>query len=425
MCKKYIFPSGLRFAFKRSSSQVAYCALSIKAGTRNEDVEHNGLAHLTEHILFKGTIKRSSKSINNLIDSLGGELNAYTNKEETVLHTTLLKEDISKAIDILFEIAFTSLFTEKDLQKEKIVVLDEINSYKDSPADQIFDDFEELLFENSPLGMPVLGKVKSLKKITSDDIKEYVSEYFVPQNMSFTVVADIDEKTLLNKLARSIARYVPGCSDETSLIVQELTATDAIGRGQGSDDPLTLGSRFEKEISRRNHQAHCVMGCSAYSLYDDRKRITLVLLVNILGGPATNSRLNMLLREQEGLVYSIDANYNQYSDTGVVTIYFGCDKTNLDRCIALVGGELKRLREVALSDKALSMAKKQLLGQLAISSDNGEAQALSMGKSLLVFNDIMSDTQIREKIETITSEELREVANEIFAPERVSKLIYK
>lgn len=415
----------MRFAFRRSSSQVAYCALSIKAGTRDEKAEYNGLAHLTEHILFKGTVKRSSKSINNLIDSLGGELNAYTNKEETVLHTTLLKEDISKAIDILFEMAFTSLFSDKDLEKEKVIVLDEINSYKDSPSEQIFDDFEELLFEGSSLAMPVLGKAKSLKRIGSKEIKEYMTQYFIPSNMSFTIVADIDEKELLGKLTRSLRKYVAECSDEASLVDRELTDADLIGRAPDSKNPLSSASHFEKEIIRRNHQAHCVMGCPAYSLYDDKRRIVLILLINILGGPAANSRLNMVLREKEGLVYSIDASYNQYSDTGVATIYFGCDKANLDKCIALVDNELKKLREVTLSEKALSMAKKQLLGQLAISSDNGEAQCLSMGKSLLVFNDIMSDERIREQIVAITAEELREVACEIFASDRISRLIYK
>ena len=422
---KHIFPCGLRFAFKRSSSQVAYCALNIKTGTRSEEPEFNGLAHLTEHMLFKGTVKRSSKSINNLIDSLGGELNAYTNKEETVLHTTVLKEDIAKAIDILFEIAFTSLFDEKELQKEKIVVADEINSYKDSPSEQIFDDFEEYLLEGSPLAMPVLGTIKSLKKIKSEHIKGYVSSFFIPENMSFSVVADIDEKDVIAKLNRSLRRYIiPNCIEENEASVRELTSKDVI-TGEQDNNPLSVGTRFVKEVTRRNHQVHCIMGCTAYSLYDDPERLALILLINILGGPAANSRLNMLLREREGLVYTIEANYNQYSDTGVVTIYFGCDKVNIDKCITSVKNELKKVRDVRLTESALKTAKKQLLGQLAISSDNGESQCMSMGKSLLVFNDILDNDQIRVKIEAITSDQIHEVANAIFAPERMSVLIYK
>ena len=405
---------------------MAYCALNIKTGTRSEEHEFNGLAHLTEHMLFKGTAKRSSKSINNLIDSLGGELNAYTNKEETVLHTTVLKEDIAKAIDILFEIAFTSLFDEKELQKEKIVVADEINSYKDSPSEQIFDDFEEYLLEGSPLAMPVLGTIKSLKKIKSEHIKRYVSSFFIPENMSFSVVADMDEKDVIAKLNRSLKSYIPNwnCAGENGAGVRELTSKDIIA-GERDNNPLSVGTRFVKEVTRRNHQVHCIMGCTAYSLYNDPERLALILLINILGGPAANSRLNMLLREKEGLVYTIDANYNQYSDTGVITIYFGCDKVNIDKCIASVKNELKKVREVRLTESALKMAKKQLLGQLAISSDNGESQCMSMGKSLLVFNDVLDNDQIRVKIEAITSDRIHEVANAIFAPERMSVLIYK
>ena len=404
---------------------MAYCALSIKTGTRSEEPEFNGLAHLTEHMLFKGTVKRSSKSINNLIDSLGGELNAYTNKEETVLHTTVLKEDIAKAIDILFEIAFTSLFDEKELQKEKIVVADEINSYKDSPSEQIFDDFEEYLLGGSPLAMPVLGTIKSLKKIKSEHIKGYVSSFFIPENMSFSVVADIDEKDVIAKLNRSLRRYIiPNCIEENEASVRELTSKDVI-TGEQDNNPLSVGTRFVKEVTRRNHQVHCIMGCTAYSLYDDPERLALILLINILGGPAANSRLNMLLREREGLVYTIEANYNQYSDTGVVTIYLGCDKVNLNKCITSVKNELKKVRDVRLTESTLKMAKKQLLGQLAISSDNGESQCMSMGKSLLVFNDILDNDQIRVKIEAITSDQIHEVANAIFAPERMSVLIYR
>lgn len=404
------FYRGLQFAFKKSTSPVAYCSLTIRCGTRCEDPVYNGLAHLTEHMIFKGTAYHNATSINSYIEKLGGELNAYTTKEEIVIHSTVLKEDLGRAMGLLVELAFCPTFPEKELKKEKVVVLDEINSYKDSPSDQIFDDFEELLFSGSDLSLPVLGKAKSLKKIDVKILQSFVKENFIPANMAFSVVADLDEGYVRKMLLRTLRKY---------------------SGDKGEDGPVQITvppqirvfPTFEKKVTKKNHQAHCIIGASSYSYYDAR-RMALILLVNILGGPAANARLNLLLREKNAYVYNVEASYGQYSDTGVVTVYFGCDRIYFDKCIKLIEEELSRFRETLMPARTLQQAKKQLLGQLAISSDNGEAQCLSMGKSLLVFGEVIEVDKMRSMIEAVTSEQIKDVANDIFAPDKLSKLIY-
>jgi len=407
---------GMLFAFRRTSSPVAYSAMSIRTGTRDEGDHPGGLAHFTEHLIFKGTETRSGSVINSYIERLGGELNAYTTKEETVIHATLLKEDLSKAVDLLVDLAFHSVFPEKEIEKERTVVLEEIKSYKDSPADQIFDDFEEKLFEGTPLSMPVLGKSSTLRKITREDLLSYYHTRFVPDNMCFTIVADIEEEKALLLVKKALAKY---------RIHSPSQAPPPLHPGP-SRIPIAEGriKPFFHETSRHHHQVHCIIGCSAYSLYD-RSRIPLVLLCNYLGGPAANSTLNLILREKNALVYGVEAAYTQYEETGVVTIYFGCDRENADKCRTLVLKELSRIRENQMSGTALRMAKKQLLGQLAISSDSGEAQVLSMGKNLMAYGDIPTQEQIRSRIEAITAEELRMVALEIFEPSRLSTMLYR
>ncbi|MCK9625285.1 MAG: insulinase family protein [Bacteroidales bacterium] len=410
------FPCGLKFAFKKNTSPVAYCALSIKSGTRNEPIEYNGLAHFTEHMLFKGTQKRNSISINNRLEKLGGELNAYTTKEETVVYSTILKEDISKSIDLLFELVFTSTFSPKELKKERSVVLDEINMYKDTPSEYIFDDFEEFLFGNNPLSKSILGRSKTLKKISSEVITKYVKDFFIPENMSFTIVADLSQDKVEKLVMNSLRKYILPLEGYSFPL--EPKAISPL------PDSLSKGMVFTKESVKKHHQTNCIIGASAYSLYE-KKRIPLILLTNILGGPSSNSLLNQVLRERSALVYNAEASYTQYSDTGSVMLYFGCDKSNLKKCLDLVTKELNKVRNKKLSENFLNAAKKQLLGQIAIASDNGEVQCLSMGKSLLSYNEIVPEEIVRKKIENVTSTDIYEVANEIFAEERLSKLIYK
>ena len=422
--------SGIRYAFRRISSPVAYCALSIKAGTRDEVDGLNGVAHLVEHMLFKGTKSKGAKRINNLLESLGGELNAYTTKEETVIHATVLKEDISKAVELLSDLAFNSIFPEKELLKERDIVLEEIDSYKDTPSEQIFDDFDKYIFGTHPLAGPILGTPASVKRLNVSDVKNFVKQNYYPANMSFSIVADITAERgamLVNRYFEdSCCRATEGLSGE-QLPEKELSGTQLPKKGLAnrvaeSKSEIDLGGTV-KSISKKTHQAHCVMGSPAYTYYDDR-RIALALLTNIIGGPALNSRLNQLLREKYALVYTVDASYTPYSDTGLFTIYFGADKGSIDKALNVVRKELDRLIEKDMSETSLKSAKKQLLGQLAIANDNAEARCLSMGKSLLVFNDVESMESIREKIWAVTAPDIRGIAKDILSREKIFTLIY-
>ena len=398
-------------------------------GTRNEEPAYNGLAHLNEHMLFKGTEKRGAASINNLLENVGGELNAYTTKEETVVHATVLKEDLRRAVELLLELLFTSTYPDKELLKEREVVYEEIISYKDSPADSIYEDFECRLFEGHPLQYPILGTRKTLSRIESSTLKEYLHKWFIPENMAISVVADMEESQVVKIVERALRKYCPGqhCDIIRESTLQPLVAGTAGGRTAGEAAPLdwTPVPPFRIEINKKHHQAHCIIGTRAYSYTQERERLALALLANILGGPAMNARLNTVLREKNALVYTVEACFNPYSDTGLFTIYFGCDKPLVERSLRLVRKELERVIEAPLSSRALANAKKQLLGQLAIASDNSEAQCLSMGKSMMIFGYIEPMETTRSKIESLTAAELQRVAQEILAWDNLSILIYK
>ena len=410
---------GLQYAVRKSNSAVAYCALSIKCGTRDEMGYHNGIAHFVEHTIFKGTEKRRASVINGYLDRLGGELNAFTTKEEIVFHATVLKEDMGKAADLLFELATSAIFPEHEIGVEKGVVLDEIQSYKDSPSEDIFDKFEELLFEGHPLSGNILGTRASVKKITRLELLKFVKEKFLPCRMAFTVVADMDEAKMEKSVLKLIDKYFLKSSVECP------SAAECVaGPIQCGYYSTPAGVPFDKTLNKRNHQANCIIGGLAPSLYQERERIATVLLCNILGGPANNSILNSVLREKYGWVYSVECGYVQFTDTGMVTVSLGCDKGNLDKCIAAVYKEISKLQETLLSDRKLKAAKKQLLGQLAISSDNGETQCLSMGKALLAYGKVHSGKDNRTLVESVTAEDIREMARTVFDFSKLSKLIY-
>lgn len=400
---------GLQYAVRRGGSAVAYCALSIRCGTRDEEGFHSGIAHFVEHTIFKGTARRSAAVINNYLDKLGGELNAFTTKEEIVLHATVLKEDLSKAAALLFELATDPIFPDHEINTEKGVVIDEIQSYKDTPSEDIYDKFEELLFKGHPLSGNILGTKASVRKITRDELLRFVKEKFVPGRMAFSIVADLDEKVMEKTVIKLAGKFFP------SDVPDMLSETRGIAP---SAEP------FEMTLNKRNHQANCVIGGLAPSLYQDRERLATVLLCNILGGPANNSILNSILREKNGWVYGVECGYTQYADTGIVAISLGCDKNNLEKCIKAIDKELNRLQEELMSERRLKAAKKQLLGQLAISSDNGETQCLSMGKGLLAYGKISTGKENRELVEAITAEDIREMARTIFNSEKLSRLIY-
>lgn len=400
---------GIRYAVKRSGSAVAYCSLGIACGTRYEQGFHSGIAHFTEHTLFKGTEHKSSSVINGYLDRLGGELNAYTTKEEIVLHATILKEDLSKASSLLMEIATEATFPDNEVNTERGVVIDEIKSYKDSPSEDVYDRFEEKLFRGHSLSMPILGTPQSVRATSAEELRRFYKEKFVPGSMVFTIVADIDEKRMEADLLRTFDKFFSG----SGIVSGELTRPESV----------TLDNVFDEVINKRNHEANAVLGGYAPSLYEEKERIATSLMSNILGGPAMNSILNDILREKHGWVYGVESSYTQYSDTGIMAISLGCERENTEKCIEAVRREISKLQDNALTGRKLRAAKKQFLGQIAISSDNGESQCLSMGKSLLAYGKVASAEEIKREIEAVSADLIRDMACRIFAPDRTSCLI--
>ena len=430
-------PQGLKYAVRRSGRAVAYCALSIGCGTRDEKGYPAGIAHFVEHNLFRGTRRKSAAVINGYLDKLGGELNAYTTKEEIVLHATVLKEDWKKAVGLLFELATEATFPESEIETERGVVLDEIISYKDNPAEDVYDRFESLLFQGTPLETPILGTAASVKKISADMLRKFVAEKFVPSRMVLSVVADIDEAVLENDLLKMVSGIqafalankkadarANACIPSTCIPSTSLTSTSPTS---SSSEPLpdqSTGSVFQKVVDKRHHEVNAVIGCRAPSLYEMPERLVCSMLANILGGPASNSLLNKELREKRGWVYGIECSYTQYADTGILAITFGCDRPNLEDCQKAIDKILKRLCEVPFTPAQLKAYRKQLLGQLAISADAGEAQCLSMGKSMLSWGSIMSPEETRAALLAITPEDLQKMAARLFAPDNLCSLIY-
>ena len=405
-------PQGLKYAVRRSGRAVAYCALSIGCGTRDEQGYPAGIAHFVEHNLFRGTARKSAAVINGYLDRLGGELNAYTTKEEIVLHATVLKEDWKKAAALLFELTTEATFPESEIETERGVVLDEIISYKDNPAEDVYDRFETLLFEGTPLATPILGTAASVKKITPEMLRKFVAEKFVPERMVLSVVADIDESVLENEILKMVS----------GIHAFSLAKKKADAR-ENACIPSTSGP-FQKAVDKRHHEVNAVIGCKAPSLYEMPERLTCAMLANILGGPASNSLLNKELREKRGWVYGIECSYTQYADTGILAITFGCDRPNLEACRKAIDKILKRLCEVPLTPAQLKAYRKQLLGQLAIAADAGEAQCLSMGKSMLSWGGIMSPEETRAALLAITPADLQAMASRLFGPESLCSLVY-
>jgi predicted Zn-dependent peptidase len=397
--------NGIRVAHLQTSSPVAYCCMMINAGTRDEFEKEHGLAHFIEHVIFKGTKKRKAFHIMSRLEDVGGELNAYTAKEETVVHATFLRENYHRAIELISDIIFRSSYPENELLKEKEVILDEINSYKDSPSELIFDDFEELVYPNHPFGRNILGAKKYIKKFDRGDIVRFMKRTYNTDQMVFCSVGNISTKRV-KKLAE---RYFG--------VIQANPRTN----------PRQEISKYiaQYKIKRKStYQQHCMVGCATYDLKHPN-RIGLHLLNNILGGPGANSRLNMSLREKKGYAYNVESNYTPYSDTGLFSIYFGSDKSNFEKSMELLYRELDRLTTTKMGVLQLIKAKRQLIGQMAIAVENSEVLMLNAARSILIFNTFDSLAAINSKIESITSSELMAIANEVFASNNLSTLIYK
>ena len=397
--------NGLRIIHEPSSSKVAYCGFAVDAGTRDEAENEQGMAHFVEHLIFKGTRKRKAWHILNRMENVGGDLNAYTNKEETVIYSAFLTEHFGRALELLADIVFHSTFPQNEIEKETEVIIDEIQSYEDTPSELIFDDFEDMIFRNHPLGRNILGRPDLLKKFRSEDAMAFTSRFYQPSNMVFFVLGDFN----FQKIVRQVEK-----------LLEDLTL-DTV-ENQRTIPPLYVPEQLV--VHKETHQAHVMIGSRGYNAYDD-KRTALYLLNNILGGPGMNSRLNVSLRERRGLVYTVESNLTSYTDTGAFCIYFGTDPEDVDTCLKLTFKELKRMRDVKMTSSQLMAAKKQLIGQIGVASDNNENNALGMAKTFLHYNKYESSESVFRRIEALTAEGLLEVANEMFAEEYLSTLIYR
>lgn len=400
----YTLPNGLRMIHMPAQSPVAYCGYAVNAGARDEEPQEHGLAHFVEHMIFKGTEHHKANYILNRIESVGGELNAYTTKEETFVYSIFMKEHFLRAFDLLTDLVFYSSFPEIEIEKEKDVILDEINSYEDSPSELIFDDFENLLYKEHALGHNILGEEETLERFSTTTGKSFMNRYYTPGNMVFFSMGDIPFNKIV-KWAESLFSTLPAHSSP-----------------QKRKAP-TLSSASSLTMSKETHQAHVMIGSHAFSMFDE-KRIPMFLLNNIIGGPGMNNRLNVSLREHNGLVYSVESNITSYTDTGLFSIYFGTDPKNKEKAIRLVHREIEKLHETKLTEKQLTAAKKQALGQLGVSIDNREGLFLNMGKSFLHYNFFASMEEVFNQINDITAEGILDIAQTVLAPDKLFMLSY-
>ena len=440
--------NGLRIIHLPSDSKVVYCGYQINAGTRNEEPGEEGLAHFCEHVTFKGTERRKAWHILNCLESVGGDLNAYTNKEGTVYYSAILKEHIARAVDLLSDIVFHSVYPQAEIDKEVEVICDEIESYNDSPAELIYDEFENILFKNSSLGHNILGTAEQVRSFTTEDALRFTRKLYRPDNAIFFAYGDIDFKKLVKLVGRALAddesgklaaEKLPQISQITQISRDEnpvateksVSSVESVGpKNYSSVGPKNYPSVGEEiagqtiVMQKNTHQAHVMIGTRAYDVNDDR-RMPLYLLNNILGGPGMNAKLNLALREHNGLVYTVESTMVAYGDTGTWSIYFGCDEHDIKRCLRLVRKELDRMMEKPLSDSQLKAAKKQIKGQIGVACDNRENFALDFGKSFLHYGWEKNVDCLYEQVEAITSQQIQDVARELFDKDRLITLIFK
>nr|WP_287774130.1 pitrilysin family protein [Prevotella sp.] len=439
--------NGLRIIHLPSDSKVVYCGYQINAGTRNEEPGEEGLAHFCEHVTFKGTERRKAWHILNCLESVGGDLNAYTNKEGTVYYSAILKEHIARAVDLLSDIVFHSVYPQAEIDKEVEVICDEIESYNDSPAELIYDEFENILFKGSSLGHNILGTAEQVRSFTTEDALRFTRKLYRPDNAIFFAYGDIDFKKLVKLVGRALADDDSGklaeedchadfaddadfsggtgfAGDENSITTEKSVSSV---KSVGPKNYPSVGEEIAGQtivMQKNTHQAHVMIGTRAYDVNDDR-RMPLYLLNNILGGPGMNAKLNLALREHNGLVYTVESTMVAYGDTGTWSIYFGCDEHDIKRCLRLVRKELDRMMEKPLSDSQLKAAKKQIKGQIGVACDNRENFALDFGKSFLHYGWEKNVDCLYEQVEAITSQQIQDVARELFDKNRLITLIFK
>ncbi|MDO4202634.1 MAG: pitrilysin family protein [Bacteroidales bacterium] len=406
--RTYRFENGLRLIQIPSPTNVAYCGISIDAGTRDEEVGEEGMAHFCEHMMFKGTEKRRAWHIINRMEAVGGDLNAYTNKEETVVYAAFMKEHLERAAELIFDIVFHSTFPQHEMDKECEVIVDEIESYNDSPADLIFDRFEDLIYEGNCLGHDILGTAENVRGFKTEDALRFVRRLYRPEKMVFFVFGDVK----FERVQRMVEKLVRGLDCPETLGMLETTKSLILPR---------YGTFTER---RSTHQAHVMMGRAGYGSKDDR-RIALYFLNNILGGPGMNSRLNIALREHKGLVYTVESSLTNYTDTSTWAIYFGCDEEDVEKCLKIVRGELDRLMNEPLTERQLGAALKQIKGQIGVACDNFENYALDVAKAYLHYNKFEGMKDTIEHLEKVTPQRLQEVAREMFDGKGLTTLIFR
>jgi len=443
----YTLDNGLRIIHLPSDSKVVYCGYQINAGTRNEEPGEEGLAHFCEHVTFKGTERRKAWHILNCLESVGGDLNAYTNKEGTVYYSAILKEHIARAVDLLSDIVFHSVYPQAEIDKEVEVICDEIESYNDSPAELIYDEFENILFKGSPLGHNILGTAEQVRAFKTEDALRFTQKLYRPDNAIFFAYGDIDFKKLVKLIQKALGECPKGrelaCSadcksaetpteeriaEETptgETPTEEMEAGDANHKVQSSKFNVQSKVAGQTIVMQKNtHQAHVMIGTRAYDVNDDR-RMPLYLLNNMLGGPGMNAKLNLALREHNGLVYTVESTMVAYGDTGTWSIYFGCDEHDVKRCLRLVRKELDKFMQKPLSDAQLKAAKKQIKGQIGVACDNRENFALDFGKSFLHYGWEKNVDRLYEQVDEITAAQIQAVAQELFDKDRLTTLIFK
>jgi predicted Zn-dependent peptidase len=399
-----VLSNGIRVVFEQRDSFVTHMGVMILSGSRFEHAGEDGLAHFVEHCIFKGTKKRDSIQIVSDLDKVGGELNAYTNKEELCVYASFRKQHFDIAADLLSDIIMNADFPEEEIEKEKDVVLDEILSYDDSPIDNVIEDFEALLFKDHPLGENILGTKQSVKSFTRKQILQFVHRLFIPERMVISVVGNFDNEELVNQLEHFFGSIIQKIGEI------EVTAPNKV-------------KSFKVQKNNAINQVHYVLGGIAPSYNDDERRL-MALLINYLGGPASNSKLSILIREKHGYAYNIEGGYSSYSDSGFWTIYLGTDRKYLKECIRLVRVTLDEVINSGIPEEELAQAKEQLKGHIALSLDSNLELMFGHAKNILIHNEIDSIAHIHEIIDAIDGNDIKVFAERVFDPANVSELIY-
>ena len=427
----YTLDNGLRIIHLPSDSKVVYCGYQINAGTRNEEPGEEGLAHFCEHVTFKGTERRKAWHILNCLESVGGNLNAYTNKEGTVYYSAILKEHIARAVDLLTDIVFHSVYPQAEIDKEVEVICDEIESYNDSPAELIYDEFENIIFKGSPLGHNILGTAEQVRSFKTEDALRFTRKLYRPDNAIFFAYGDIDFKKLVRLLKKSFLSEERRVKSEETTFgdrrESQFNSPEAQAQFNIQHSTFNTQHSFEGQtivMQKNTHQAHVMIGTRAYDVNDSR-RMPLYLLNNMLGGPGMNAKLNLALREHNGLVYTVESTMVAYGDTGIWSIYFGCDEHDVKRCLRLVRKELDKFMQKPLSEAQLKAAKKQIKGQVGVACDNRENFALDFGKSFLHYGWEKNVDRLYKQVDEITAEQIQAVAQELFDKDRLTTLIFR